>query len=353
MMTRFMNATTRTAYRSAQILAFLALTTAIVGTAAKTAGAGALGGGVRPEDEIAVVNTRLLCGSCDAESLRTGLLFETYAADESGHRHWQASDLDAFVSFDPAVPTIIFVHGNQLTAYDAKCEGLAAYRRLIRNQPNAPRIRFVIFSWPSARVGGLLRDVRVKAARTSPAGCQLAWLLAQMPSETPVTLVGFSFGARIITGGLHILAGGSLGHLHLEGGAASPRTPMNVVLMAAALNSNWLCPGAYHGRAMMQVDRMLLLNNCRDPAMRFYHFAVPGRGRPQALGLRGPTCLAPADWSKVELRELSRYVGNQHEVFRYLCAPGVLDQIWEYAIGSPSGIRLQAVSERELGVAAL
>ena len=110
------------------------------------------------------------------------------------------------------MPTVIFVHGNQITPCDAKCEGLAVYRRLMRHGSDAPPIRFVIFSWPSAKVsGGLLNDVRVKAMRTGPAGCQLAWLIDQMPAETPLSLVGFSFGARIITGGLHVLAGGSLG----------------------------------------------------------------------------------------------------------------------------------------------
>ena len=88
------------------------------------------------------------------------------------------------------------------------------------------RIRFVIFSWPSSKVsGGLLNDVRVKAARTGPAGCQLAWLIDQMPAETPLSLVGFSFGARIITGGLHVLAGGSLGGSMQSDRARASRSP--------------------------------------------------------------------------------------------------------------------------------
>ena len=298
--------------------------------------------GVRQQDEIVVVNTRLLCGSCDEASLRAGLRIEMYAADESGRRRWQHSDLESFLALDPSVPTIIFVHGNRLTAYDAKCEGLAVYRRLARYDASAPRFRLVIFSWPSARIGGLLRDVRVKAVRTDPAGCQLAWLLAQMPTETPVTLVGFSYGPRIITGALHIYAGGRLGHLSLKERSYGNRAPINVVLIGSALHANWLCKGQYHGLAMTQVNRMLLLNNCRDPTMRFYHLAFKGRGRPQALGSRGPTCLSPGDWSKVEMRDLSGYVGNQHDVFRYLCAPGVLGDIWQLTLAAPSGRQLQA-----------
>ena len=187
-----------------------------------------------------VVNTRNICGCCDPEAMRNGIKVENYAVcDEAGNRRWQPSDLESFLAFDPAVPTMIFVHGNQISPGDAKCEGLAVYRRVILHGCDAPRIRFVIFSWPSSKVsGGLLRDVRVKAARTGPAGCQLAWLLDQMPAETPVSLVGFSFGARIITGGLHVLAGGSLGgSMSLAEHVHPNRQPMSVVLMASALHS--------------------------------------------------------------------------------------------------------------------
>ena len=50
------------------------------------------------------------------------------------------------------MPTIIFVHGNQITPGDAKNEGLEVYRRMIMHGCDAPRIRFVIFSWPSSKV---------------------------------------------------------------------------------------------------------------------------------------------------------------------------------------------------------
>ena len=41
--------------------------------------------GVRRQDEIVVVNTRMLGCSCDPESIRTGLVFENYAVtDDTG-----------------------------------------------------------------------------------------------------------------------------------------------------------------------------------------------------------------------------------------------------------------------------
>jgi hypothetical protein len=297
------------------------------------AGGAMLCNGIRLEDEIDVVNTRSICGVGDADFMRRGLKFESYAVcDEVGYRRWQRSDLESFLAFDPSVPTIVFIHGNQIGPGDAKSEGISVYRKLILQDCDAPRIRFVIFSWPSSKVGGLLRDVREKAARTEPAGYHLAWLLDQMPAETPISLVGFSFGARIITGGLHILAGGSLGgslvldeHLHPH------RPPMNAVLIAAASHSYWLAPGQHHGLAMTEVNRMLLINNCDDRAMRYYDLLVPGRGGPQALGLCGPTRISPEYAKKIFKRDVSRYVGSQHDLMNYVCAPGDAGLIWDYA----------------------
>lgn len=299
----------------------------------KTAAGAVLCNGIRLQDEIDLVNTRSICGGGDSAFMRKGVKVENFAiCDDVGYRRWQQADLDSFLTFDPSVPTIIFVHGNQIGPGEAKSEGLSMYRKLILQGCDAPRIRFVIFSWPSSKVGGLLRDVREKAARTEPAGYHLGWLLDQMPAETPVSLIGFSFGARIITGGLHVLAGGSLGgSLVLAEHAHPHRSPVNAVLMAAASHSYWLAEGQHHGRAMSQVNRMLLINNCDDRAMRYYDLLVPGRGGPQALGLCGPTRISPKYADKIFNRDVSRYVGSQHELMSYVCAPGDPGLIWDYA----------------------
>jgi hypothetical protein len=246
--------------------------------------------------------------------------------------------LATLLAFDPTVPTVIFVHGNDITPWDAKNEGLAVYRHMIMHGCDAPRFRLVIFSWPSMKVGGVLEDVRIKAARTGPAGCQLAWLIDQLPEETPVSLVGFSFGARIITGGLHVLAGGSLGGCCCLSEHVHPNRPqMSVILMASALHSYWLAPGQYHGLAMTQVSQMCLINNCDDNAMKYYGFIEPGYcgfGGPQALGLCGPTCISREYAAKIKNRDVSCAVGSEHSLMRYLCAPGDGALIWDYTAGS-------------------
>jgi hypothetical protein len=288
--------------------------------------------GIRVQDEIVVVNVRSLCGSCDPESLASGVQLQVYqASGESGYRQWQPYDLESLLAADASVPTVIFVHGNQIAPGQDKQEGLAVYRRMVSCSSDSGPIRYVIFSWPSTKIRGPLNDVRAKAARTRPVACQFAWLLNQLSPETPLTLVGYSYGARIITGGLHILAGGTLGGLGLDQSQHSDRQPVNAVLIAAALDANWLGPNQYHGLAMSQVDHMLLLNNCQDLAMRYYHLSTKC-GRPQALGLRGPTRIAPEDAAKITKRDLSRYDGPRHDLFRYLAAPGVTSQMWQLVI---------------------
>lgn len=292
--------------------------------AALASGAQAFAGGIRPQDDIVLVNVRPVGSCCDTGTLAETAQFEAYINCESGGRRWQQASLESLTSADPSVSTIVFVHGNRLTNWDAKCEGLAAYRRIANQASDAP-IRFVIFSWPAAQISGPLKDVRVKALRTRPAGCQLAWLVDQLPAETPVTLVGFSYGARIATGALHILGGGSLGGMTVS--LQHPdRQPMNAVLLAPALNSDWLCPGHYHGHAMSMVNQMVLVNNCEDMAMKYYHFSTTC-GRPQALGYCGPTCIDPAGASKIVELNVARYVGREHDLFCYLSAPGVVSEI--------------------------
>lgn len=302
------------------------------------AGGATIGGnvfcnGVRLQDEIELVSTRSIGNCCDPALLRSGLRVENYAiCNDAGARRWQQSDFESFLSFDPSVTTIFFVHGNQISPSDAKNEGLMFYRRLMHYGAASPRIRVVVFSWPSSKIGGLLRDVRVKAARTTPAGCQLAYVLDQMAPETPITLYGFSFGARIVTGGLHILGGGHLGSCRLNERAHPDRQPVNIVLAAAASHAYWLGEGNYHGLALTQVNRAFFFNNCNDPAMRYYRF-VTTNGNPQAMGLRGPTCLNAAQRSQIRQRDVSRSVGSQHDLNAYLCVPGWSAQVWEY-IGS-------------------
>jgi len=285
--------------------------------------------GIRLQDEIVLVNTRPLGCRCDPEIMATGLHVEQYTCiDETGSRCWNATSLESFITADPSVTTIVFVHGNKIAPGEDKQRGLDVYRRLLRHESDSGPIRFVIFSWPSSKIQGLLKDYKIKAARTRPVGWQLAWLIDQLPGETPVGLVGYSYGARVVTGALHILGGGDLHGLSLPERIHPNRAPLRVGLLGAALHAHWLGPGQYHGLAMSQIDRLLLLNNRKDLAMKFYYLSS-SHGHPQALGLKGPTYIGP-EASKICKRDLSRAIGNEHDLYRYLAVPSAIRQTWHY-----------------------
>src|SRR5690606_23789705 len=126
-----------------------------------------------------------------------------------------------------------------------------------------------IFSWPTDRMRGMLRDFRIKAERADPAAVHLACVLSRMRPDAPPALAGYSFGARVITGALHLTAGGSLCGAALP--EAPPAKPVSVLLIAAAVHQHWLNAGGRHGMALQNVDRLVLITNRCDPAMRFYH----------------------------------------------------------------------------------
>ena len=111
---------------------------------------------------------------------------------------------------------------------------------------------------------------------------------------------------------------------------------MNVVLISAALHAHWLAKGQYHGLALTLVDEMLLLNNCKDPAMVYYHLLTPGFGGPQALGLCGPTCLDAEYASKIVQRDMSRIAGAQHNLLANFLAMGPVAQMWDVLADSDS-----------------
>lgn len=241
---------------------------------------------------------------------------------------WSTSSLSELLATDhPAIPTIVWIHGNQVEPNGAVEMGTTWYRQL-RRTISGP-MRFIIWSWPSQRTNRSLRDdSRLKAARSEAHGYYLAAVAAQMQPETPVVLIGYSYGARFVTSSLHLLGGGRIGSWELE----TPRVgrPMRGVLLAAALDNDWLAPGRRYGEALNQVDELLILLNSCDPALRFYPLLCP-QTRPAALGREGVW-----SWSqlgeqryKVTQRDVSGVIGRHHDWRRYATSGYVLRMIGE------------------------
>lgn len=281
---------------------------------------------VRPADRVLLVSTRPVGCSTDAARLENGV----YAAEfQSGA--WRRDALDTlFSSLDPATPVVVYIHGNQEEASDARRRGLDVYRRLIRCAEDERPIQFVVFSWCSGKVPGLLRDYREKAARTKPVAWQVAWVLDRLPDGASVGLLGYSYGARIVSGSAHLLAGGSLGALcYSPPSECSPCRfdAIRAVYLAAAYDACWNARGRYHGRALDTIDTVLVTVNSRDPAMRFYKWVSRSANPPAAggVGLRG---LDASQAPRVRRTNVAGSVGKSHDLYRYLAAPGLMREAW-------------------------
>ena len=255
---------------------------------------------------------------------------------------WAAASAAEFLaSDDPAVPTTFFPHGNRIDHCMAFTVGWKVYANLARQAPTAEPLRFVLWSWPSDRIqGGQVQDVRVKAARTNVGGYHMAWFLDQLDPQVRVNLIGYSFGARIVTGSLHLLGGGSIGQYTLTNRQHLDRTPLRAVLQAAALDNDWLLPGRRHGQALSQLDQLLLINNSCDQVLRRYARLYGQRKNcgPQALGYTGFAglgSLSAIDRAKVRQVDACCHVGKQHDWARYAGSPSLNASMAPYVFFLP------------------
>ncbi len=224
-------------------------------------------------------------------------------------------------TLSPDRPRVIYIHGNLRTAPQAIDYGLDIYRTLCRGcgrcadpAQGRPPIDWVIFSWPADREAFLVRDVRVKAERTDAQGLYLGWLLRHHAEACqPTALVGFSFGGRVATGGLHAMAGGPLGGRRLPGPGVVGAS-IDVGLLAPAVQRDWLSTRGMHHLATENLDRMVVCYNSRDLLLRHFWW-IAGTRTSVALGSTGPVHVGPRhDGTPVPIERLdcSTTVGLNH-----------------------------------------
>ena len=288
-------------------------------------------------DRIFLISTRGVGTRCDGELMNERLQCEQLINGERGGGRWQKVEFSKFTQeFADPLPTVFYVHGNRVERGEDKRHGLAVYRSIASRKQGDGALRYVIWSWPADQIRGQVRDYQVKAARTGPVGWQLAWAIDQLPEQSPISLVGYSYGARVVTGALHLLAGGEMGKLRLDV-RLHPQRRMRAALVAAAVDADWLRPAGYHGRALEQVDELLLVNNQLDPAMRFYHLPLGDR-HARALGYSGiPGSRNLGELgAKVRSVDASNLVGRHHGLTEYLSASTRLGRVWEQVVPAPA-----------------
>lgn len=287
-----------------------------------------------PADDVWVVSTRRLP---DIQRVPCQVTFDVErCAGDAERRHWERSDLASLLA-EPTRPLVIFVHGNRYDRQSAKSQGLLLARRSAACLPDAPPARTVVFSWPSSQEGLLLRDSRAKYERAVTEGHYLAWLLGQVPPEQPVAIVAYSYGGLITLEALdHLVAANRSGRADLspwEDRAA--RT--HLLLVASAVRHDALAPSGEYRRVLRCIDRLTLLNNTRDQALKFFRFIDPAL-RTEALGHEQ----MPARWVCPEIEftqvDAAPVVGKSHRFVDYLEAPSLARRL---ACGSLEGLAVE------------
>ncbi|MCI0357637.1 MAG: hypothetical protein L0211_04015 [Planctomycetaceae bacterium] len=300
---------------------------------------------VRPQDEIWAVNTRCLgCPSGDEiEPQWTVWKFDWPAPQ------WSTASSSEFYDTDSArIVTAMYVHGNQVDSSLALRDGLDAYFQLAGRYDDAQPVRFVIWSWPSDKIHGPLRDVRSKADRADTDAYYLARFLAPIKPEVRVGLVGYSFGARIIAGSLHLLGGGELCGVRV----AAVERPIRVALWAAAEHDDWLLPGRYHGQALPVAEHWLITRNYCDPVLARYAW-IEKCYDPAALGysgLVGRNLLTPEQNALIEEIDVTHLVGKTHDDDAYLYSEPIVSRTREVVLWRGEGELGASAGERGASV---
>jgi hypothetical protein len=275
---------------------------------------------VRPQDEIWLVDTRCL-GCPEGKDSHAWAIWKY----EPKEPRWLSASAEDFYNSDLVhTLTSIYVHGNRVSAEQATSDGLDVYFELIGKFDDLPPVRFVIWSWPSDQIPGQLRDVRMKADRADSEAYYLARFIADMHPDVKVGLTGFSFGARIIAGNLHLLGGGTLAGMAVPGG----QRQLRAALWAAAEHDDWLHPGEYHGQALALADRWFIAYNCCDPALALYRF-IDSCKSAVAMGYSGVCCrhlLPPELDQRIEEMDASHIAGRTHTHEPYLYCSPIIDR---------------------------
>ncbi len=232
---------------------------------------------------------------------------------------------DALPSGGTGMLTIIYVHGNFMERNNA-LERVRIVDRYFRAQTDRP-YRLLMLSWPSQREKKPIRDMLSNAESAECQSLYVAWMLQRLRNEQQVSLLGFSFGAKAVTGGLHLDAGGVIPCY-----SASPHANRDASLnyrlglVAPAIDQHWIEKKGRHHLALTHVDSMINLYNSRDPILRRFRF-LDRISRPIAAGFAGfagfeplfdPRVTTPlAGQSRVRQYDCGSVIGTTHSERSY------------------------------------
>jgi hypothetical protein len=306
---------------------------------------------IRASDEVWEISTRHLPQSSSVADLENPKFRVSRWSPNDG---WIVSSIEQYLASvrglegnevdnnpsEAQLHNIVYVHGNWMPADLTRDRGLLIYRYLAQRAQTP--LRITIFSWPSQREGIALLDVKENATVAEMQGLYLGSLLQKFPAQKQLGIIGFSYGARAVTGSLHAMSGGYLCGRSLAK-VAYP-SQVRISLMAAAIDRQWLLDGQRHGEALKAVHSIVNLYNSQDPVLRRYHL-ISKTDRARAAGFAG--LALPRNWSVASptdstveqdelLTQLRQYdcrgqLGRSHDERSYYrecsCTPYLLDHV--------------------------
>lgn len=302
----------------------------VLGAAAARAGADPC-----PTADVWVVSSRRLPGVCRLPQ-RGPLDVERLSGGD--HGRWERASVADLLA-EPGLPLVVFVHGNRYAPAEAKSQGVRLARLIAAAGHVQGPVRTVIFSWPSEQEGVLLRDVRAKYDRAHADGHHLAAFLGRVEPDRPVAIVGHSYGALVGLEAIRDLVDGARGgSADVVPWAGRPgRT--HLVLVAPAIRCDALAPRGPYRQTLACIDRLTLVVNPSDCALRFFPYVDRGV-RAEALGATAmPRRWLPAD---VEYRavDAADIVGPEHRLPLYLDSAALVRRITAGAVAdlaAPAG----------------
>ena len=267
------------------------------------------------QDRIWLISTRHLTSNACSANLES----PDFRVSRLDCGMFQPQTLAEFESqLQPSRQLVIYVHGNRMESGRLPTRSMTVYRNIRRCRDRKP-IDWLVFSWPSAKEGKLLKDFRLKADRAGAHSLYLAWLLRrQVQRGLTISMIGYSYGALVSTGALHALAGGPLCRRALPGEHIVGAN-IGIGMLAPAVSTHWLLPNGYHGRATQNWNNLVMVYSSRDAVLKRF-WLLDGEPTHEALGYTGPRCFAlRADGTPLQVRsrDCRESVGLAHAELMY------------------------------------
>ena len=272
------------------------------------------GAGLLVDDGYWIVSTRN-CPDGGTDAIAAGCVRVLHRDPTGCLRNAELPQFHA--ALDPTRPIVFVIHGSYNYWRDVLNESRAMHAWLARSGASRP-VQMVFFTWPSDGYApfALPIEVAVLGRKSAAHSVFLAGLIRDLPPGAGLSMIGHSHGARTALAASHLLAGGQLENGQCLGpGPLAPRT-MRAVLLAAAVDHQWLNPGERYGRSLEALDRVLVFRNSRDFWLAVYPLRKPfGEPSLSGAGLSpwDRAALGPLAAKVIEF-DVSRQLGAGHNL---------------------------------------